>query len=606
MTLGQEKIDVLLIPTRAWETWEKGAYKLLAEDEASFGPWEVLPIKFCRFRSRFGRRTTFAFKVEAKRMDYTAVIAKAVLDHFSISPAGEATPYRVDRMIMLGFCGSLKADEFKIGDIGIASQVDCYLEKAKIANIESIELGGEVYRTSQQYVRLGQNLRHLDPTGFEEFRTDCQIRRDRDLDESSRDFMDSESIGIHTPHLASATLLSTSAGAVKWLRGRDRKLFMIDMESGGMMAAVWAHNQNHPNHQVETIVIRAASDLTDENRVHLKEVRRVLQRHAVENVCRFLSWMFRYVDDTLGQLPEPPKAQVGIVVPLEEEFSYFLGQLSKFDLPVTVHYAPAEARFVYSFDAGPAGKCVCTFMGDMGLVQSALTTDALLNSCPGIGLLIQIGIAGSIDRSILVCDVAVATKVDPYLQGAESTSPSLGTFPPFQADPHLIQSIQAVFNWTQQAIRDNYAELRKSIECLPVLFEDLVRKPETLSLHCVPFASGDAVAADVNLHEILRSGERDNCVVDMESGGMHVAAAARCSDTRMIRTLFFRGISDNASADKNALDAIKPAGILRKVAMRNASFLVIKLLTSQAFWPTVHAGTEQKCVPNHPLSSPTG
>ena len=152
----------------------------------SFEPWNVLPTEFCRFRSRFGGRITFAFQVQAKRMDYTAVVAKAVLDHFSVAPAGGSLSYRVDRMIMLGFCGTLKADEFKIGDIGIASQVDCYMEKAKIAKIEEIDLCGEVYRTSQKYVRLGQNLRHVDPTGFEEFRTDCQNRRDRDVDAFAR------------------------------------------------------------------------------------------------------------------------------------------------------------------------------------------------------------------------------------------------------------------------------------------------------------------------------------------------------------------------------------------------------------------------------------
>ncbi len=578
-----EKIDVLVIPTRAWETWKNGAHKFLTDDEVSFEPWNVLATEFCRFRSRFGGRITFAFQVQAKRMDYTAVVAKAVLDHFSVAPAGGSLSYRVDRMIMLGFCGTLKADEFKIGDIGIASQVDCYMEKAKIAKIEEIDLCGEVYRTSQKYVRLGQNLRHVDPTGFEEFRTDCQNRRDRDVDAFARSFMDPESIRIHTPHLASATLLSTSAGAVKWLRGRDRKLFMIDMESGGMMAAVWAHNENHPNHQVATIVIRAASDVADEDRIQLEQVRPVLQKHAVENVCQFLSWMLRFEHDALRRLPEPPKAQVGIIVPLEEEFGYFLGQLSKFDLPVTAHYAPVETRFVYSFDAGPAGKCVCTFMGDMGLVQAALTTNAVLNTSPGIRLLIQFGIAGSIDPGILVCDVAVATEVDPYLQGAESTSTNLGAFPPFQADPQLIKAIQEVFDETQQAIRENYAQLFRSIESLPTQFESLVRKPETLSLHCVPFASGDAVAANVDLHEALRSGVRDNRVVEMESGGMHVAAEARSSDDQRILTLFFRGISDNASADKEALDAIKPAGVLRKVAMRNASFLVIKLLTARAF-----------------------
>ena len=69
---------------------------------------------------------------------------------------------------MIGFCGTLKGDEFRLGDIGVASQVDCYMEKAKIAN-GGVDLCGEVYRTTLEYVRLARNLRYLDPDGYEAF-----------------------------------------------------------------------------------------------------------------------------------------------------------------------------------------------------------------------------------------------------------------------------------------------------------------------------------------------------------------------------------------------------------------------------------------------------
>jgi hypothetical protein len=117
----------------------------------------------------------------------------------------------------------------------------------------------------------------------------------------------------------------------------------------------------------------------------------------------------------------------------------------------------------------------------------------------------------------------------------------------------------------------------------------VVRDPASVELHCVSFASGDAVGADEKLHNYLRGGDRNNAVVEMESGGMHVAAALRAvsASESPVPTLFFRGISDNASSDKSALDAIEPAGILRKVAMRNACSFILHLLRTGRFWEGV-------------------
>src|SRR2546430_1078645 len=91
------------------------------------------------------------------------------------------------------FCGTLKGDEFRLGDIGVASQVDCYMEKAKIAD-GGIALCGEVYRTTLEYVRIAQNLRYLDPEGYEVFRREAIAARSAyDLNEATRDRLPSES-----------------------------------------------------------------------------------------------------------------------------------------------------------------------------------------------------------------------------------------------------------------------------------------------------------------------------------------------------------------------------------------------------------------------------
>src|SRR5262245_41371186 len=100
---GPENVDVFLLPTRAWASWRDGAGALLTDEQITVDKWNVVPSEFCTFRTRYGKRA-FAFCIEAKRLDYTAVVTKAILDHFA-TPGGNPWRCRVGRLIMLGFCG---------------------------------------------------------------------------------------------------------------------------------------------------------------------------------------------------------------------------------------------------------------------------------------------------------------------------------------------------------------------------------------------------------------------------------------------------------------------------------------------------------------------
>lgn len=164
-----EEIDVFLIPTRAWDNWKSGSYQILTDDNIQIKTWDILPIEYCSFRTRSQNKLTFAFAIQAKRIDYTAIITESILTYFCSLIENDERKYKVDRMIMIGFCGTLKSDEFKLGDIGVACQIDCYMEKAKLAEVQRIELSGEVYKPTLEFIRLTQNLKHLDPDGYKTF-----------------------------------------------------------------------------------------------------------------------------------------------------------------------------------------------------------------------------------------------------------------------------------------------------------------------------------------------------------------------------------------------------------------------------------------------------
>lgn len=582
-SLAREDIDVFLFPTKPWKTWEDGAYKILTDQIDMIEDCSSLPAKCCTFRLRDTKKFAYAFEIPAKRLDVTALVTKRILHYFSGKTPDHGPNFRVDRMIMLGFCGTLKAEEFPIGDIGLASQVDCYMEKAKIAKIKSIDLCGEVYRTTLEYVRIAQNAKYVDPEGYNAFIESCLNARRSALTGGETKNLTSDRLSTHTPHLASATLLSTSRRAVQWLTKRDRKLLMLDMESGGMMVAVWHYNQANPSNPVKTIVIRSVSDFTDERRDFTKDIRSTLQRLAFENSCRFAAWIVQLADVKVPRLLEPPRAtQVAIIVPLEEEFGYFREQLNA---PSEIYYSVPELRFYYSFPLKDGRRGMCSFVGDMGLAQMALATNAILDAFPSIRLVVLIGVAGSLSKKIFICDVAVATAVDPFLQGAETEIQGLAPDQRLFANEALLTVIEEVFDEKKVEIRASYRVLRKSIKKIPDKFQSLIADPNSLQLHRVPFASSDAVAANAGIHKLLRAKPRGNSVVDMESSGVHVAVETkRLLGQRWPLALCFRGISDNASSDKTALDSLKPEGVLRKVAMKNASLLVLRLLGNDSLW----------------------
>lgn len=81
-SLVNEDIDVFLFPTRSWETWADGAYKILTDQIDMISDCSSLPAKCCTFRLRRTKKFAYAFEIPAKRLDVTALITKRILDYF--------------------------------------------------------------------------------------------------------------------------------------------------------------------------------------------------------------------------------------------------------------------------------------------------------------------------------------------------------------------------------------------------------------------------------------------------------------------------------------------------------------------------------------------
>ena len=101
-------------------------------------------------------------------------------------------------------------------------------------------------------------------------------------------------------HLASGPTVGAAPAFKDWLKTRDRKYLALEMETGGLMAAVY--EQADPK---RTLILRGISDDGDEHKEELDKMGEgAFRRYAMHNAIQLL---WRFFD--AGILPHntPPK-----------------------------------------------------------------------------------------------------------------------------------------------------------------------------------------------------------------------------------------------------------------------------------------------------------
>ncbi len=526
----------------------------------------------------------------------------------------------------VGF-GGILSDDLCLGDIAIASHVDCYLTKDKAATfregkqerpITEIVFAGEVFRTTHSLVQLAMNLKHAYPVVYRAYQADAQqsLKDLRLLEDPSHEVrthlrsVDVDTRGaevsfVHVVHFASAEVVSTTMEAVKWLRSRDRKLAIVDMESGGLLAAAWEYCHRHER-SLMTLVIRGGGGYGDERHEGIiKRNAREIHHLAFENACHFLCHLLSARSASARLINESCSVDVGILIPLEEEFSYFQDFLQSPPLGVSVRAEYRDGRYYYLFKRGRL-TCAATFVGDMGLVKMALATEDLyraftptLLTVLGIGA----GFAGP-DGDVKICDVVVAHSVDVYFDRAHNrmgasqaetqdstlTIAGLRTESPIPASPELATFVtederfaHARLHWADTCARELADVLDPHLRLEGVDLEALnvAVRPKALG---VRLASGEFVAAAREFVSVLAA--RGCSAVDMEAGGAAIAYQRLLMDPTICRSpklLVLRGISDRGDDQKKAVETAGEANLFRRACMRNASRLLLLLLENEHF-----------------------
>ncbi len=199
-------------------------------------------------------------------------------------------------LVMLGIAAALSHD-VRLGDVIVASQVDAYLENSKAVQTTdhdgyTFTFGGEVYRSSTYLLNLALNFKFVHQKVFLDWQAHCARELRRLLPEQSlRDLIQNGMLQDHVEmtrgHLASGPVVGASKAFTDWLKSRDRKYLALEMESAGLMAAVY--EQADPKH---TLVLRAISDYGDERKEELDKVEQgAIRCYAMHNAIQLL-WRF--------------------------------------------------------------------------------------------------------------------------------------------------------------------------------------------------------------------------------------------------------------------------------------------------------------------------
>ncbi len=274
-------------------------------------------------------------------------------------------------------------------------------------------------------------------------------------------------------------------------------------------------------------------------------------------------------------MPEKKEYDIGLIVPLKEEFQYIA------DIASVKSHQPYDGAFFYEMDFGGTNTIAC-IVGEMGPLPASQATNRLL-SFAKVKLVILLGLAGALDKDVLLGDVVVAEEVNEYL--AKSKAVEAGESYEFKISgrhTRIDYSLREVVNNFDISGGDCLAKWHNSAKADFDALESVVDRSLCKSppgFHVGSIASGDVVGAAKAFTDQLLKIDRKFLALDMEAAGVVKAASDRLNP---VRVLAVRGISDFADERKKEFDD-QGKGAWRRLSVRNATSFCSSLLLWKDF-----------------------
>jgi nucleoside phosphorylase len=285
---------------------------------------------------------------------------------------------------------------------------------------------------------------------------------------------------------------------------------------------------------------------------------------------------------------------LGLLIALPDEFRELKRQFGTGLKP----FQDEQTKTTYYFfdlssdDPERPYSCVAVFAGGMGTAKASLLTQKLLLRWH-VTTIVNVGIAASLDKDVLLGDVVAVSLADNYMERVKAVDALTadGGFEfvvagePFRSAADLVRKAENfefahpdIYETSRAACGDRLKEM------LDVrIYEDLLERNvgrDMPLLHVGHIASGPIVGDSPRFVSWLR-GQRDRTylALEMESGSVLWAVYEAASRTGGIA---IRGISDFGDGRKKEFDAIGK-GKLREYAMHNALVVLRGLAKSGAF-----------------------
>jgi predicted ATPase/nucleoside phosphorylase len=204
--------------------------------------------------------------------------------------------YNPSTLVMLGIAGGISTD-VKLGDVVVADQVDSYLERAKVDQLEGspeprFYFAGKSYRCSRHLTDFVRNLRFAHPQLFERWSDCCKETLENLISAEAKckladvDLLPTE-VSIIVGHVASGPLvIASEVFAAELRQSHDRSLLCVEMEAAGMMSAI--EPCLIPKY---SMIMRGVSDNADKHKQQLDRLTDgTLRRWAMHNAIQLL-WL---------------------------------------------------------------------------------------------------------------------------------------------------------------------------------------------------------------------------------------------------------------------------------------------------------------------------
>jgi nucleoside phosphorylase len=201
--------------------------------------------------------------------------------------------YGPETLVWLGIGAGIDKD-VKVGDVVAATAVESYAQDAKAVAAEgplkfAFQDAGQSYRPNEDLVNEVRNFPFAHAEAFADWQRGAWERLQ---DEVPKDVLgplvESRLVGqcpaIHEGPMASGPFVGATKEFCDWVKTMNRKFLILEMESGGFLAAVSAATL--PAH---SLVLRGVSDYGDERKAQLDRIGQgVLRRYAMANAAGLL------------------------------------------------------------------------------------------------------------------------------------------------------------------------------------------------------------------------------------------------------------------------------------------------------------------------------